>query len=113
MEQMQYANIAAIPCHKKNYGVGYTQLIDTLPYSIPILMTYNDDIPLNIEKLGIGFLIPPYDIDKWCYYIDKLKNSPETVSQMGAKARDLVHTKYNADITYQFILNDIHRITTI
>ena len=110
MNQMSKASVAAIPCHKKEYGVGYTQVIESLPYSIPILLTDNKDIPLNVEKHQIGFLIAPYDVEKWIYHIKRLKDDKNLVKQLGINAQQLMKAEYNAQQTYKLIKEDLYAI---
>ena len=62
MQQQGQASILAIPCERREYGVGYTNIVEALPYYIPILMTHNPDIHIDLEKENIGYLIEPYDV---------------------------------------------------
>lgn len=50
MQQQGQASILAIPCERREYGVGYTNIVEALPYYIPILMTHNPDIHIDLEK---------------------------------------------------------------
>jgi glycosyltransferase involved in cell wall biosynthesis len=111
MQQQGQASILAIPCEKRKYGVGYTNVVEALPYYIPILMTHNPDIHINLEKEGIGYLIEPYDVEAWKEKIIYLKQHPEVIETMSKYAKKLTEGEYNARTTASYIMNDFIRIT--
>lgn len=111
MQQQGQASILAIPCEKRKYGVGYTNVVEALPYHIPILMTHNPDIHIDLEKEGIGYLIEPYDVKTWKEKIIYLKQHPEIVAEMGKHAKKLTEKEYNAQTTASYIVNDFIQIT--
>ena len=99
MQQQGQASILAIPCERREYGVGYTNIVEALPYYIPILMTHNPDIHIDLEKENIGYLIEPYDVETWKEKIIYLKH-----------AKKLTEEEYNAQTTASYIINDFIRI---
>lgn len=110
MQQQGQASILAIPCEKKKYGVGYTNVVEALPYHIPILMTHNPDIHIDLEKEGIGYLIEPYDVKTWKEKIIYLKQHPEVIEEMSKQAKKLTEKEYNAKTTASYIVNDFIQI---
>lgn len=110
MQQQGQASVSAIPCERREYGVGYTNVVEALPYSIPILMTHNPDIHVDLEKEGIGYLIEPYDVDTWREKILYLKSHPETMDAMGKRIKCLTKGEYNSQNTADYIINDFIRI---
>jgi len=111
MEQQGKASVLAIPCEKRKYGVVYTNVVEAMPYYIPILMTHNPDIHVDLEKEGIGYLIEPYDVESWKEKIGYLKTHPEVVEAMSINVRKMVKGEYNAQTTSAFIINDFIRLT--
>ena len=111
MQQQGQASILAIPCERRKYGVGYTNIIEALPYYIPILMTHNPDIHIDLEKECIGYLIEPYDVEAWKEKIIYLKQHPEVIETMSKHAKKLTEGEYNARTTASYIMNDFIRIT--
>lgn len=110
MQQQGQASILAIPCEKKKYGVGYTNVVEALPYHIPILMTHNPDIHIDLEKESIGYLIEPYDVKTWKEKIIYLKQHPEVIEEMSKQAKKLTEKEYNAKTTASYIVNDFIQI---
>ena len=111
MQQQGQASILAIPCERREYGVGYTNIVEALPYYIPILMTHNPDIHIDLEKENIGYLIEPYDVETWKEKIIYLKQHPEVIETMSKHAKKLTEGEYNARTTASYIMNDFIRIT--
>ena len=103
-------SILAIPCERREYGVGYTNIVEALPYYIPILMTHNPDIHIDLEKENIGYLIEPYDVETWKEKIIYLKQHPEVIETMSKHAKKLTEGEYNAQTTASYIINDFIRI---
>ena len=110
MQQQGQASILAIPCERREYGVGYTNIVEALPYYIPILMTHNPDIHIDLEKENIGYLIEPYDVETWKEKIIYLKQHPEVIETMSKHAKKLTEGEYNAQTTASYIINDFIRI---
>ena len=110
MQQQGQASILAIPCERREYGVGYTNIVEALPYYIPILMTHNPDIHIDLEKENIGYLIEPYDVETWKEKIIYLKQHPEVIETMSKHAKKLTEEEYNAQTTASYIINDFIRI---
>lgn len=111
MEQQGKASILAIPCEKREYGVGYTNVVDALSYHIPILMTHNPDIHIDLEKEGIGYLIEPYDVESWKEKISYLKEHQTVVEEMSMHIKELIKGEYNSRTTAEYIINDFVRLT--
>lgn len=109
-QQVSKGSLMAICCREKNYGVGNTNVIETLPYRIPIIMTKNVDIELNLDDEGIGFLIQPYDVQGW---VEKLKLCKDNIilrQTMSQHIDKIILEEYNDKITSEIIFKDIERL---
>lgn len=113
MEQTGKASILAIPCKKRPYGVGYTNIIEGLPYRIPIIMTNNPDVHVNTEKEGIGYMIEPYDVESWKKHITFLKEHAEKRNRMSTNIQKMMEIEYNDQTTANYIINDMFTIAKI
>lgn len=106
MHEVGKASVLAIPCEKKEYGVGYTNVIEGLPFRIPILLTYNPDIHLNPEDKGIGYVINPYDIKVWEDKINYLKLNSNIIEEIRKNINSLISSEYSDITTTNYIIND-------
>ena len=111
MEQTSKASILAIPCEQRSYGVGYTNLIEGLPYCIPILLTNNPDVPVNTEEYDIGYMIEPHDVENWKKHILFLKEHIEERIRIANNIQKMTKNEYNHQVTANYIINDILTIT--
>lgn len=110
MQQVGKASVLAICCTERPYGVGYTNLVEALPYRIPVLITSNPNAHVDVEKEGIGYNIKPYDVDAWCDKLSYLRNHPEVCASMSAAVGKMLDGEWNSKYTAQYIVNDM--ITT-
>lgn len=107
MQQVGKANVLAICCTDVPYGVGYTNVVEGLPYCIPILITSNPNAHLDVEKEGIGYNIALYDIDDWAAKLKYLKEHPEVRTKMANNVERLIKSEWNDSVTSSFIINDM------
>lgn len=105
--EIAQSSIVAVCCNEVDYGVGYTAVVEALPFGKPILLTGNKDIPVDVGAEGVGFTIKPYDVEGWREAIQKLMESPALRQKMGQKAKGLSETTFNGLKTAKYVLNDI------
>lgn len=86
-----------ICCQETNYTVGLTTLVEALALGLPVIATRNDTYPFDIEKEGVGIVVPYYDSVAWEKAIRFIVSHPEEAEKMGAKARELADNVYNLD----------------
>lgn len=91
------AKFVAICCQETNYTVGLTTLVEALAFGMPIIATRNVTFPFNIEKEGVGIIVPYYDSVAWEKAIRYLSTDDEAATRMGQKARQLAERLYNLD----------------
>lgn len=98
-------------CTKQvNYGVGYTQVVESLPFGIPILETCNKANPIDVEKFNIGFNMPIGNVELWKQKFILLMSNKEIYEEYGKNARRLALKEFNGIDVAKLIYNDIHRI---
>lgn len=78
----------AIPLEKQSTLAGLTSLMDCLGFGKPVIMTRNPCIDIDIEKIGIGHWIDPYDVDGWVNAIKWHASNKKKSLLMGKKARE-------------------------
>lgn len=81
--------VIAIPLEKQSTLAGLTSLMDCLGFGKPVIMTRNPCIDLEIESLGIGTWVEPYDVDGWTKAIKWHFENIEQSNCMGLKAKAL------------------------
>lgn len=96
-----------ICCKKVNYGVGFTQMLESLPLGKPILVTDNVDMPIDVEKEGIGIKVKPYDVKGWKNAMNYLLSHREEAIAMGKRARCLALKAFNAPDIAKRIIEEI------
>lgn len=104
------ARAIAIPLHKGNSIVGLTSLMDALGMGRPVIMTRNPLIDLDIEALGIGKWIEPYDINGCVEAINWFDNNEAEAAEMGKRARGLVDKGLNSEAFANKIMDIFDRI---
>lgn len=112
VDEVSNASVMAICCEKLPYGAGYTNIIESLAFKIPILQTLNPDVHIDPEKEGIGFNIQPYDVEDWKKKIIFLKNNDEVREKIRMNIKRLLDGEYNSKATTKFIKDDFIKITT-
>tara|TARA_B100001093_G_scaffold513880_1_gene586706 strand:+ start:408 stop:1520 length:1113 start_codon:yes stop_codon:yes gene_type:complete len=86
---IQKIKVIAIPLEKQNTLAGLTSLMDCLGFGKPVIMTKNPCIDIDIENLGIGTWVDPYDVDGWARAINWHFENIEQSNGMGLKAKTL------------------------
>ena len=54
--------------------------------------------PFDIEKEGVGIVVPYYDSVAWEKAIRYIVSNPDEAEKMGQKARQLAESSFNLDI---------------
>ncbi len=115
----EYYNALAIAVPLKevdNYKFGtwgITVVLEGMAMGKPILSTYNEAYPFDIEKEKIGFCVDYGDVLGWKQAIKYLLDHPEEVHEMGERAKYLSRTKYNYSLFSNNVIADINRILNV
>ena len=90
MAKLMYkVRVIGIPLEKQSTLAGLTSLMDCLGFGKPVIMTKNPCIDFDIEALGIGTWVDPYDVDGWIKAIKWHFKNMEQSKHMGLKAKAL------------------------
>ncbi|MDQ3621012.1 MAG: hypothetical protein M3463_00760 [Verrucomicrobiota bacterium] len=90
------AQVVAIPLFRTDNLAGLTSLMDALGMGKPVILTRNPLIDLEIEKLGIGRIVEPGDVDGWVDALRWFDAHPQEALQMGWRGRRLVDEGLNS-----------------
>lgn len=109
VDEVSKASVMAICCEKLPYGAGYTNIVESLAFRIPILQTLNPDVHLDPEKEGIGYSIEPYDVEGWKEKILLLKDDKKR-QEISENIQRLLDGEYNSKATTEFIKEDFIKL---
>ena len=107
--KLKNALAIAIPLLPQKFTSGLTSLCDALGMGKAILMPENIGIDLDIEKLGIGKIIRPNNIDGWTKTLLWVKQNREETIKMGKRAREFAAKSYNCDLFAKSVTNCIEK----
>ena len=91
------AKYVAICCQETNYTVGLTTLVEALALGMPVIATRNKTYPIDIEREGVGIVVPYYDSVAWEKAIRYITSDTDAADEMGRKARRLAEQLYNLE----------------
>lgn len=92
------SKILAIPMLPQDSLCGLTSVADGIAMGIPIIATFNKYINIDIEQLGIGYWIKPFDESEWRQKTAVLLNNAELMNSMRANAIKVGKEKANIDL---------------
>jgi glycosyltransferase involved in cell wall biosynthesis len=89
--------IVTIPDPEKEHALGFTNLIEALAMSQPIIHTATGALAdeIDVEKEGCGIRIPPGDSAALAAAMDAMMKEPDRAEAMGRKSRMLAENRYN------------------
>ena len=105
--EMHRCHCALSICHTVKFGVGYTQVLDSLASSLPIISTANPANPIDIDSEGCGITVAASDADSLAEAMIRLATQPELAKSMGEAGRKLTESRYNIIETAKSVLKDI------
>jgi glycosyltransferase involved in cell wall biosynthesis len=96
----RYAKAAAIavPMYPREELCGLTSVVDALGMGRAVVVTRNRCIDIDVEREGVGMWVSPGDVDGWAKVIRYVRDNPDEIRRMGARARRLAETKYSSRI---------------
>jgi len=109
VDEVSKASVMAICCEKLPYGAGYTNIVESLAFRIPILQTLNPDVHLDPEKEGIGYSIEPYDVEGWKEKILLMKDDSKR-KEISENIQRLLEGEYNSKATTDYIKEDFIKL---
>lgn len=94
-------------CMPVNFGVGYTQILDSMACGLPVIWTYNKDNPIDIENTNTGVFVPPGDVDALADAMQKMIEKHENTVLMSKNARNLIESEYDIKLVAENVLSEI------
>lgn len=94
-EEMKKSHAALSICQDVPFGVGYTQILDSLACSLPVITTYNVDSPIDVDQQEVGVSVPAYDVDRLAAVMQRLVDDQAFWSSCRQHARRLIATDYD------------------
>ena len=94
-EEMKRSHVALSICQDVPFGVGYTQILDSLACSLPVITTYNADSPIDVDQEGVGVSVPAYDVDRLATAMQRLVDDQVFWQSCRHQARQLIEKDYD------------------
>lgn len=95
---MKRSHCALCICEDINFGVGYTQILDSLACGLPVIWTQNKDNPIDVEREGVGLTVHAGSVDDLEKAMKKMMIESDKTNEMVKKARTLIEDKYNIEL---------------
>ena len=113
LKEYNKARIILIPLKSHRGGTqGLTSLIDAFAMGKPVIMTYNRNIDIDIEREGIGYWAEQYDILSWRKCINKVLKNEKLLESLGSNSMRIYKENCNAEI-FAEALEDVFTRTYI
>lgn len=106
--ETKVANCALIICKKLNFGVGFTNVLDSMVCGLPIITTWNKDNPIDVDAEKIGYTVEAGNINDLQEKIKYLVAHYDEAKEMGKTARKIIETEYNIKNTAKDVLDVIY-----
>jgi glycosyltransferase involved in cell wall biosynthesis len=98
------AKIMAIPLgHRYRTLIGLTSITDAIALGMPVIMTKNNFVEIDIEKEGMGYWVDPRQSEQWRLKVAQILNA-ENLEKFSVNSRKLAENSYNTDIFLQELL---------
>ena len=94
-KEMHRSHCALSVCHQVKFGVGYTQVLDSLACGIPIIATANPDNPIDIDGEQCGITVGAGDVDALAEAMTVMADDNKRRNSMGENGRRLIEREYD------------------
>lgn len=91
------AQCVVVCCHASDYTVGLTTIVEALALGLPLVYTYNPQMPVDIEKTGCGIAVDVADARGWEHAINYLATHPSVAHEMGKRGRQIAEQQLNLE----------------
>jgi glycosyltransferase involved in cell wall biosynthesis len=99
--------VIAIPTNSTNSLVGLTSIADATALGMPILITINSFLELDVEKESIGYLVNINDVNDWKLKMNQIIE--HNLQDMQIKSREYAHSFANHKIFSNLLLKFIQQ----
>jgi glycosyltransferase involved in cell wall biosynthesis len=102
LTRMMSSSLAvAIPLMDHPWLCGLSSLADAMGLGLPVIMTRNRCIDIDVEREGIGHWVNPGSVDEWVNAIRHLTSHPAEARAMGQRSLALARNHYNSGLFAQ------------
>jgi len=91
------AKILAVPMFKATSLSGLTSVTDAIALGMPLFITENKFIEIDVEKEGFGHWLAPYDAEGWRAKAQQVLNNPDILKNMQERSR-AVSASFNTKV---------------
>lgn len=112
-EEMKKSHCALSICQDVPFGVGYTQILDSLACSLPVITTYNVDSPIDVDQQAVGVSVPAYDVDRLAAVMQRFVDDPALVASYRQHARRLIAEEYDIKQVTKNVLSSMFLNTDV
>ena len=86
-------------------AIGLTAVLEALSLGVPVVVTRNDFLGIDIEAEGVGVWVAPGDPGDWSRTLSDLAQDLPRLRAMGRRGRQLAENRLNIE-TYARVLAD-------
>jgi glycosyltransferase involved in cell wall biosynthesis len=94
----------AIPLIDQPWLCGLSSLADAMGMGLPVIMTRNRCIDIDLEREGIGHWVQPGSVEEWVIAMRRLCAQPQEARAMGDRSLALARTRYNSRLFAQELM---------
>ena len=97
LDEVASAAAVAIPLPAAPDGTsGITELNVAMAMGKPVIMTRNDYIDIDVDRIGMGWQIDAGDVRGWARALHEVEQDPVAAAEMGQRGRQWAETHWNA-----------------
>lgn len=94
----------AIPLIDQPWLCGLSSLADAMGMGLPVIMTRNRCIDIDVEREGIGHWVRPGSVEEWVTAMRRLCAQPAEARAMGDRSLALARRRYNSRLFTQELM---------
>lgn len=106
-EEMKRSHCAVSICQDVPFGVGYTQILDSLACSLPVITTYNVDSPIDVDLQEVGASVPAYDVERLAAVMQRFVDDQALLASYRQHARRLIAEDYDIQQVARNVLSSM------
>lgn len=105
LTRMMSSSLAlAIPLIDQPWLCGLSSLADAMGMGLPVIMTRNRCIDIDVEREGIGHWVRPGSVEEWVTAMRRLCAQPAEARAMGDRSLALARRRYNSRLFAQELM---------
>ncbi len=93
-------------------AIGLTAVLEAAASAVPVAVTYNPYIGIDIEREGIGLWVRSNDPEAWKSAIERLISDPGAARAMGRKGRELAESTWTMGAFATRLAQEFRKLVT-